>query len=67
MSIIIQKKRVKKVDNFAAIVYIVIVANRFPNLGVWRSLVAHMVWDHGVGSSNLLTPTKTSDTRELPR
>ena len=27
------------------------------NIGVQRSLVAHVVWDHGVGSSNLFTPT----------
>ena len=25
--------------------------------GVWRSLVAHVVWDHGAGSSSLFTPT----------
>ena len=25
--------------------------------GVWRSLVAHMVWDHGVEGSNPFTPT----------
>ena len=26
--------------------------------GVWRSLVAHVVWDHGAGSSSLFTPTR---------
>lgn len=61
LSIIYLKNTAKKVDNFAAILYIIIVANRFPNFGVWRSLVAHMVWDHGVGSSNLLTPTTHHD------
>ena len=25
--------------------------------GVWRSLVAHLLWEQGVGSSNLSTPT----------
>ena len=25
--------------------------------GVWLSLVEYMVWDHGVQSSNLCTPT----------
>ena len=24
---------------------------------MWRSLVAHMVWDHGAGGSSPLTPT----------
>ena len=33
------------------------VANTDAN-GVWRSLVAHVLWEHGAGSSNLLTPTK---------
>jgi hypothetical protein len=27
------------------------------NSGVWRSLVARLVWDQEVGSSNLPTPT----------
>ena len=26
--------------------------------GVWRSLVAHLVWDQGVQGSNPCTPTK---------
>jgi hypothetical protein len=26
-------------------------------LGVWRSLVAHLLWEQGVGGSNPLTPT----------
>ena len=31
----------------------------FPDLrrGVWRSLVAHVVWDHVVAGSNPVTPT----------
>ena len=28
------------------------------NIGAWRSLVAHLVWDQGVASSNLAAPTK---------
>ena len=28
--------------------------------GTWRSLVAHLLWEQGVGSSNLPVPTKTS-------
>src|SRR3982750_280291 len=30
---------------------------RIPELGVWRSLVAHLLWEQGVGGSNPLTPT----------
>ena len=26
--------------------------------GVWRSLVAHLLWEQDVGSSNLSTPTR---------
>ena len=26
-------------------------------LGVWRSLVAHLLWEQGVGGSNPSTPT----------
>ncbi len=26
--------------------------------GVWRSLVAHLLWEQGVGGSNPLTPTR---------
>ena len=26
--------------------------------GVWRSLVAHLPWEQGVGGSNPLAPTK---------
>jgi hypothetical protein len=29
-------------------------------VGVWRSLVAHLVWDQGVQGSNPCTPTKNS-------
>jgi hypothetical protein len=31
-------------------------------IGVWRSWLAHMSGGHGVGSSSLLTPTKTNET-----
>src|SRR5437868_3826629 len=27
------------------------------SIGAWRSLVAHLVWDQGVASSNLAAPT----------
>lgn len=33
--------------------------------GVWRSLVAHVVRDDGVGGSNPLTPTRFSPQAEL--
>lgn len=26
--------------------------------GTWRNLVAHLLWEQGVGSSNLLVPTE---------
>ena len=26
--------------------------------GVWRSLVAHVLWEHGAAGSNPVTPTK---------
>ena len=29
------------------------------NFGVWRSLVAHLVWDQGVQGSNPCTPTNS--------
>ena len=28
--------------------------------GAWRSLVAHLLWEQGVGGSNPLAPTKSS-------
>src|SRR6202011_5740888 len=31
--------------------------NIFHDFGVWRSLVAHLLWEQGVGGSNPLTPT----------
>ena len=27
-------------------------------IGVWRSLVAHVLWEHGAGGSNPFTPTR---------
>ena len=30
-------------------------------VGVWRSLVAHLVWDQGVQGSNPCTPTKNHE------
>jgi hypothetical protein len=30
------------------------------SIGVWRSLVAHLLWEQGVGGSNPLTPTISS-------
>jgi hypothetical protein len=35
--------------------------------GMWRSLVAHLLWEQGVGSSNLPIPTTTSDAEGLSR
>ena len=29
--------------------------------GVWRSLVAHLLWEQGVGGSNPSTPTRIRD------
>ncbi len=29
------------------------------SLGMWRSLAAHLLWEQGVGSSNLPIPTTT--------
>jgi hypothetical protein len=31
---------------------------------VWRSLVAHLVWDQGVQGSNPCTPTKKNQTKK---
>ena len=31
-----------------------------PSFGVWRSLVAHLLWEQGVGGSNPSAPTKSS-------
>ena len=33
--------------------------------GVWRSLVAHLVWDQGAAGSNPVTPTTTSKQSSL--
>ncbi len=33
------------------------VYNRYTG-GAWRSLVAHLLWEQGVGGSNPLAPTK---------
>jgi hypothetical protein len=34
-----------------------------PFVGAWRSLVAHLLWEQGVGGSNPLAPT--NDFRQL--
>jgi hypothetical protein len=34
-------------------------------IGVWRSLVAHSLWERGVASSNLVTPTHVATRRVL--
>src|SRR5215813_11630999 len=41
----------------------------FDGFGVWRSPVAHLLWEQGVGGSNPLTPTipRLADGREIPR
>ena len=31
--------------------------SRFGHFGAWRSLVAHLLWEQDVGSSNLSAPT----------
>jgi hypothetical protein len=33
------------------------------SVGVWRSGLAHLVWDQGVGGSNPLTPTANGSCR----
>jgi hypothetical protein len=42
--------------------------NIYGQFGVWRSPVAHLLWEQGVGGSNPLTPTNLSFTSEtLPQ
>ena len=36
-----------------------------PLVGVWRSLVAHLLWEQGVGGSNPLAPTNFSASRGI--
>ena|GEM_PF-6210770 len=36
---------------------IILVSGYVRCVGAWRSLVAHLVWDQGVASSNLAAPT----------
>jgi hypothetical protein len=36
-------------------------------VGAWRSLVAHLLWEQGVGGSNPLAPTMLSHPSELAR
>ena len=33
------------------------------NIGAWRSLVAHLLWEQGVGGSNPLAPTSLRSKR----
>ncbi len=33
--------------------------------GVWRSLVAHLLWEQGVGGSNPSTPTNVGESGRL--
>ncbi len=40
---------------------------RFPGIGVWRSPVAHLLWEQGAGGSNPLTPTILTLHREDTR
>ena len=32
-------------------------SNNYKYIGAWRSLVAHLLWEQGVGGSNPLAPT----------
>ena len=38
----------------------VTVASTIVAYGTWRSLVAHLLWEQGVASSNLAVPTRRS-------
>ena len=49
----------KAIDIFCSMMYICQVAKSSVALyGVWRSPVAHVLWEHGAGGSNPLTPTR---------
>ena len=36
------------------------------NNGAWRSLVAHLLWEQGVGGSNPLAPTRKINNLRRP-
>jgi hypothetical protein len=42
-------------------------SNNYEHIGAWRSLVAHLLWEQGVGGSNPLAPTSLRQRLRLGR